>query len=159
MAPWGHPTQLVEAGFSALQIHLLALTVSQFEGSCLFWRLTRHGVTSGPFLPLTSQGKRMNKGEMTRLALDDTRIPCCLGPPPWPADSECLQCHPLSGELVLQRPLVVSGCQRQRPALGGARGACFTPAALWGQGWCPPPSGGQETGRRQGAFSLLLSCE
>lgn len=101
----------------------------------------------------------MNKGEMTRLALDDTRIPCCLGPPPWPADSERLQCHPLAGELVLPRPLVVSGCQRQRPALDGARGACFTPAALWGRGWCPPPSGGQETGRRQGAFSLLLSCE
>jgi len=69
----------------------------------------------------------MDKGEMTRLTLDDTRIPCCRGPPPWPADSGRLQRHRLAGELVLQRPLALSMCQRQCPALDGARGACVIP--------------------------------
>ena len=64
-APWGHPTQLVEAGVSALcQIHSLALTVSQLEGSCLSQRLTRRRITSGRFLtshiPGEKDGQRGN---------------------------------------------------------------------------------------------------
>ena len=83
----------------------------------------------------------MDKGEMTRLALDDTRIPCCLGPPPWPANSGRRQRHHLAGELVLQRPLAVS--MRQCLALDGTRGACFIPGHTVWRGWCPGPREGR----------------
>lgn len=133
-------------------------TVSQLSLPVPFIELHQaYGITRGPFVPLTAQGKRMDREEMAGPVLDDPRIPSCSGPPPWPLTVavcgvvgwreglSCSVCWPCL--CVSVRPWTLPD------------GRVSFQATLCGVEALSLPLGGQETGRRQGALSLLLSYE